>query len=300
MIKKDKLFQWIRSAPLLLTLACTGAGQGWPSEAQAVDRAGGYQLEVTDPSGHSLPTFAHAGRTWVLGTQGQRYRIRVRNPSPYRVEAVISVDGRDVLDGKAALTSKPGYILPPWGDVTVEGFRLSMRDVATFRFASVPDSYAAQMGDDRNVGVIGVAIFRERQPDPPPVAQRREERWHDDADRQGGRAGPPAAPSAAKGAAAAPQDRAQSSEDRPGLGTAFGERREHRVVQVEFQRARPWQPDVLLSLRYNDAPGLMAAGVEIRPPRPMLPPNEVYRRYTAQPFVDRPTYAQPPPGWTGY
>ncbi len=34
--------------------------------------------------------------------------------------------------------------------------------MATFRFGSVGDSYAAQQGDARNVGVIGVALFAER------------------------------------------------------------------------------------------------------------------------------------------
>jgi hypothetical protein len=36
-----------------------------------------------------------------------------------------------------------------------------MDEVAAFRFGSVGGSYAAQKGDDRNVGVIGVAFFEE-------------------------------------------------------------------------------------------------------------------------------------------
>ncbi len=37
-----------------------------------------------------------------------------------------------------------------------------MDEVAAFRFGSVKNSYAGKKGDDRNVGVIGVAVFEER------------------------------------------------------------------------------------------------------------------------------------------
>ena len=37
-----------------------------------------------------------------------------------------------------------------------------MEEVAAFRFGAVSDSYAAEMGDDRNVGIIAVALFGER------------------------------------------------------------------------------------------------------------------------------------------
>ena len=46
--------------------------------------------------------------------------------------------------------------------VEIDGFRQSMDEVAAFRFGSVRGSYAGQKGNDRNVGVIGVAVFAER------------------------------------------------------------------------------------------------------------------------------------------
>src|SRR5262245_37709000 len=95
-----------------------------PRAAEAQSAAGPYQLEVTDELGRALPTFEHHGRSYVLGEKGQRYRIRVRNRSPRRVEAVISVDGRDVVDGKPASWNKGGHLIDPWGEVTVDGFRL--------------------------------------------------------------------------------------------------------------------------------------------------------------------------------
>ena len=49
----------------------------------------------------------------------------------------------------------------PFSTLTIDGFRQSHDAVAAFRFASVADSYAAQTGSSRNVGVIGVAFFSE-------------------------------------------------------------------------------------------------------------------------------------------
>jgi hypothetical protein len=94
---------------------------------------------------------------------GQRYTIRVSNPTARRVEAVISVDGLDVIDGRTADLRKRGYVVPPYGELRVDGFRVSTQQVATFRFSSVANSYAGRKGQARNVGVIGVAFFDERE-----------------------------------------------------------------------------------------------------------------------------------------
>ena len=53
-----------------------------------------------------------------------------------------------------------GYVLMPFATLEIEGFRQSNEAVAAFRFAAVGESYAAQMGAARNVGVIGVALLR--------------------------------------------------------------------------------------------------------------------------------------------
>ena len=43
----------------------------------------------------------------------------------------------------------------------IDGFRQSDNEVAAFRFGAVADSYAAKTSGDRNVGVIGFAIYAE-------------------------------------------------------------------------------------------------------------------------------------------
>lgn len=244
-------------------------------------QSGPFRVELVDARGQALPTFARLGRTYVLGQHGDRYRIRIVNPTPQRVEAVVSVDGRDAVDGGKARWEKPGYVLPPWGEVTVEGFRVSMRDVAAFRFSTVADSYAAKRGDARDVGVIGVAVFREALPPPRPVLRAPTGRPDD----SGKAAGAPAAE--------ASRDR-QSAGERPGLGTGFGERRTAPVDLVEFRRARS-APDHVLAVRYDDRDGLLALGIDVDRRGPDR--REAWRRATARPFTNLPAFAPPPRGW---
>lgn len=309
---RPTLFGLVATAAFTLA-ACAGAStaSAYPGERSS---SGPYRLEVTDASGHALRSFEHNGRSYLLGNAGERYRIRVYNQTGRRVEAVISIDGRDAIDGKSARFDKPGYLIAPYGSVTVDGFRLSLRDVAAFRFSDVADSYAAQMGDARNVGVIGVAVFSERAPPPPPVIRkpypeepcdygRSDDR---DAEKKSADAAP--APPRAKadnasgGGRAAAESRNESGEhrqaDRPGLGTAFGERTHSPVVQVEFARARPGSPDFVLATRYNDHSGLVALGIDVYGNRWRRYHYDAWQRETARPFAEIPrAFAPPPPGW---
>jgi hypothetical protein len=64
---------------------------------------------------------------------------------------------------------------------------------------------------------------------------------------------PPSATSRSEGAA-----QKESPEDRPGLGTVWGETRESRITTVSFERADPSTPFSTASLFYNDAQGANA------------------------------------------
>src|SRR5665647_2213708 len=122
-----------------------------------------YDVQVIREGGDTAPTYAHRGRFYVAGNSGERYTIRITNPTANRIEAVVSVDGLDVVDGEAGDLRKRGYVVPPYGETRIEGFRTSHEDVATFRFSSVNNSYAGKKGVARNVGVIAVALFEEQQ-----------------------------------------------------------------------------------------------------------------------------------------
>ena len=133
-------------------------------------------VELRDQSGRLLPGLEADGRWFVIGERGRRYSIVARNRTGVRIEVLLSVDGLDVIDGRAASFAKRGYVLGPYEKLAVEGFRQSSAAVAAFRFSSVRNSYANRKhGDTRNVGVIGVAVFHEYGTDPSPdgEAERR-------------------------------------------------------------------------------------------------------------------------------
>lgn len=106
-------------------------------------------------------------RRFSQGSHGTNYSIIVKNVCKCRVQVVLSVDGLDVLDGKPASTSRPGYVIEPGKTLEIEGFRTSYDAVAAFQFSSVSQSYAnLRHGDTRNVGVIGLAAYTEKGMDP--------------------------------------------------------------------------------------------------------------------------------------
>src|SRR6266542_600375 len=225
-----------------------------------------YGVELLGGDFHPLPRFLANGRAYVLGTIGDRYRIRISNPTSRRVEAVVSVDGLDAIDGRtASYQDKRGYVIGPYGDITIEGFRTSLDQVATFRFSSVRDSYAGRKGQDRNVGVIGVAFFPERERPayriPRPLSPDERARRSDVPPAP--RAAPADRGTAAGRSSAAPAPSAESKrsaddygsrsmpapESRPGLGTEFGEQRYSSVGYTNFQRENPARPNSVVELR---------------------------------------------------
>jgi hypothetical protein len=267
-------------------------------------------VRIVDENHRDLPVYSKAGRSYVMGTVGSRYSVVIANPTPRRVEAVVSVDGLDAMDGHPAnYVEKRGYIIPAYGDADIDGFRTSVDDVATFRFSSVADSYAGRLGQARDVGVIGVAFFPERAPvvarrltpvlpyDVPPSAPgyggARVSTEHAPAP-----ASPPPPPAVADldrapaGGGGAPA-KSRAADSRPGLGTEFGEARESRVEMTAFSRESPATPSQIWSVRYNNRAGLVALGIPIPPPYAVAE-RDLHLRETADPFREN-HFALPPP-----
>ncbi len=266
------------------------------------DSVGTHELEVL-VDGAPAPRFFHDGESYILGQMGARYTLRIWNRSPRRVEAVVSVDGRDVVDGQPGdFRRKRGYLIPAYGSVDIDGWRLSQHQAAAFRFTSVPDSYAARTGGARNVGVIGVAIFPERF-NPPrrilraPGPYNSYDPYRDEAPMPG-RAPAPADKGASRSAEEAPPmaQGVPAPSARPGLGTQFGESVDSAVQEVAFIRANPTQPSVVLGLRYNDRAGLLARGIDVDGLYGYSD-QDTWLRGTAEPFPVSHHYATPPPGW---
>ncbi len=304
-------------------LACATPARN--AESRPLRSAGaGYEVEVL-VDGSAAPSFWHDGESYVMGRVGERYVIRVHNRTGRRVEAVVTVDGRDVVDGKPGdFRNKRGYLIPAWGQVDIDGWRLSQSQAAAFRFSSVSDSYAARMGNAREVGVIGVAVFPERvwrprpvYTPPPPCCFDYDDLSYRDGPSAGKRSAQPApaapadavaessrgygslGPARSKAAAEAAPSYAPQRRERPGLGTEFGEAVSSHIQEVEFVRANASSPSVVLGLRYNDHDGLLAMGVNVDGVYPW--PGDTELRRTAEPFPVSPRhYATPPAGWQRY
>jgi hypothetical protein len=135
--------------------------RGWPLLPPRMQSL--ISIGLKDQSGRFLPGLVMGDRWFVVGEEGRRYSIVVRNNTDFRFEVVLSVDGLDVIDGRKASVRKPGYILSPHAQLKVDGFRQSTEAVAAFRFSPVRESYAAEKyHETKNVGVIGVALFNQR------------------------------------------------------------------------------------------------------------------------------------------
>ncbi|OLD70884.1 MAG: hypothetical protein AUG90_00340 [Verrucomicrobia bacterium 13_1_20CM_4_55_9] len=132
----------------------------WPLLPAATENL--ISVGLKDQSGRFLPGLIVDDRWFVVGEEGRRYSIVVRNKTDLRLEIVLSVDGLDVLDGGKASVRKPGHVMAPKSQLKVEGFRQSTEAVAAFRFGPVRESYAAEKyRNTQNVGVVGVAVFNE-------------------------------------------------------------------------------------------------------------------------------------------
>jgi hypothetical protein len=182
----------------------------------------------------------------------------VRNLSGERVLAVISVDGVNVISGQTAAPDQTGYVIDPNDSVEVAGWRKDYQRTAAFFFTDIGEAYATRTGRPGNVGVIGVAAFREDVPSLELAAPA--------AEREGStrRTQDAAAAPAANGAGAQPSgERARRAESGP-LGTGHGRREYAPAREVEFKR-RSGVPDAIVAVRYDSRERLLARGVLERP-----------------------------------
>ncbi|MDD3761877.1 MAG: hypothetical protein PHP86_01115 [Nevskiales bacterium] len=213
------------AAPMLAS-----AGVGRMADIEVVDRG----------SGRSLPVYRHDGRWYVAGEPGREYSIRIRNRDGGRLLAVTSVDGVNVISGRTANPRQAGYVLNHHADLVVDGWRKSLDRVARFYFTDLRDAYATRTGRPDDVGVIGVALFRER-----PYRDRDDRRQ----------------PYAKDGRA--PEAKSQRGDD--GLGTGHGRSEWSPAEYSHFERASN-RPDEVITIYYDSRRNLAARGI-VEPPR---------------------------------
>jgi hypothetical protein len=243
---------------ILATAALAAAAFAGAADAQAAPDP--VNLTVIDrETGQPLRVWRHKGRAYVAGRPGARYGLRVSNNTAGRVLVVMSVDGVNVLTGQTAGYGQRGYVFDPYQSYDVSGWRKSDSEIAAFTFAPLPKSYAARTGRPGDVGVIGIAVFKERLVAPAPVASLESRSAGDDSlnevvvtGSRVERSSPAAPPPLAR---ARPQEK---------LGTGHGAREWSVVTTVAFERATAY-PQVIRQIEYDTYDNLAALGV-IRPP----------------------------------
>ncbi len=252
-------------------------------------------LQVVDrETGEVARVWRHAGKLYVAGQPGARYSLRVTNNSGGRLLAVVSVDGVNIVTGETAAYNQRGYVLRPYETHDINGWRKSNQEIAAFNFAPLAGSYAARTGRPDDVGVIGVAAFREREAAPvavsPPVSRESRGAMRDvppppalaipQAQRRPEAPAPPPPlpipPVASRVETPAPpasmaEARASLAAPSARLGTGHGEREWSRATFVNFERASAY-PSYVYRLEYDSQTRLIASGVIPRPrPSPQAP-----------------------------
>jgi hypothetical protein len=289
----------------LLAALAAGIGAGWLATGCATAALASYPplavLEVVDrDSGLVLPRYPHGGRHYIAGHPGARYALRVRNQSGGRLLVVLSVDGVNVVSGETADWNQTGYVLEPGRSYDITGWRKSGTQIAAFEFAPLQESYAALTGRPGHVGVIGMAVFRERVPLPPPLVAppvaappvSRQGALRDDARAAAGAAAPTSPRDAAQESARdAAESRGQRLDESASagakLGTGLGQREWSVSRRTRFERATA-APEQLSELAYDSRERLVAAGV--------IPAPDAITAWRPRPFPSNtPGYVPDPP-----
>jgi hypothetical protein len=273
-----------------VAMASTGSAQaGWWGNGDGPGTRVAVQVEV---EGRQTPLYPapDSDRFYLEARTGARYAVVLTNRTRERLGVVLTVDGLNAISGERDSGVGRMYVLGPWEQTTVRGWRSSLADVRQFTFVDERASYAARAGKaNGHMGWIEVAVFREQRRfvgrtcgSYPRCGERPVDRIMepearasegDDgrtARRDEERAAGAAAPSATEKATREREDKAESrSTDlyrptpapsvRSFPGTGWGDRAYDPVTVVEF-RAEAIAAE-RLTLRYEYAGALRALGI---------------------------------------
>ena len=201
-----------------------------PAYPYSGDRLRGeVSIEIVSESGSTFLSIPHQdfwrGGTHLLkkyleASQGENYGIVIRNRTPERVGVVIAVDGRNILSGKKSdlMNNEDMYLVNRYEHARYDGWRTDKDTVHKFYFTDTSDSYAMRTFSDATaMGVIGVAIYREKER-PKPLLNHK------------GQQNAPAAPSA-EGSA---RSKSGTGKDEA-AGTGFGDAKYSPTLRVSFE-----------------------------------------------------------------
>lgn len=248
--------------------------------------------------------YPHNGQTFIEGRDGSNFEIEFKNLSPTRVEAVLSVDGLSIIDGKEAGPQSSGYLVDAYGTIRIPGWKLTNDQVAAFQFAGKKKSYAQQStGSSRNTGVIGALVFSEKNA----VAYRDNNMafplsgqaygvsnalWQGSTDMSYSVGHMSSSSASLRRVNTAVLNNTASEPVAQSLGTAFGKAQDFATTEVAFTRG---DLSAMIILYYDDSRGLRARGIELASPaNRRVPYND-----TPQAFPGMQKGCVPPSNWEG-
>jgi hypothetical protein len=191
--------------------------------------------------GRSVRLIAHEGHLYLpVPRMGSEYELRVINHNIRRVTAIVSVDGLSVITSEPAADRQAGYVVDPYGNIIIKGWRRDSGTVAAFTFEERENSYAYRMGHRDNLGVIELVAFEEEDTSPRPVLRKE-----------------------------TPVDARSVGIGVGGTGTGWGRDINSEVVQVPFVRSANRRT---ITIYYDTPEALRRIGVPLDGPypRPLL------------------------------
>lgn len=125
------------------------------------------QISILTENKKIIPLYRNQDEQYQFyGKENERYIIYLHNTSPRKVyEAIITVDGLDVINGQSGSYQNRGYLLRTGDTLFVEGFRKSDQQVAAFRFSTPDEDYVNHniQNNKKDLGIISVALFESEE-----------------------------------------------------------------------------------------------------------------------------------------
>jgi hypothetical protein len=202
--------------------------------------------------------YSHRGEYFIEGRMGRNYTLLITSRMNRRIKVSAAVDGLDVIDGRRASYDKPGYIITPYSNANIKGWRISDGEVASFKFGPISESYAMKMDSPSEIGVISFGFFAERRADIYVEDYNYIKYRNEGGSYKAGRA-------AAAGAAESKKAPADSSskvmaESAQSIGTEFGDRRDSRISHTNFE-AETSYPQAVVKINYASYEDLVRRGI---------------------------------------
>lgn len=222
---------------------------------------------INSNTNQPMDLYSHNNELYLAGNSGEPYYIKIcssnyynyRYPNPRHLN-VISVDGLNVISGKPAGYNQPGYVLNNDGSCNIiKGWRKNMNEEAQFVLTDSSQSYANRTNQNvNNIGVIGIASFKEKVYLPVPMPEipiSGNTGRYSNMDEASQSTKGAAQESARAMSSAEPMMKQESK-----LGTGHGDRVVSQATKTEFEKASD-KPYKITKIYYDSYKNLEEQGI---------------------------------------